>query len=279
MINSYSQKTLLNPDSLYFLVNGQQINKENTVESYMNQINKQNNKLIVLVNLIEEGNNTEQVFAKSKGLICPICQETCRINLKKYKLSLLGCVNQHKVNDIKIKDFLNKQKINISNIICEKCRIKNKGNSSNYEFYRCLTCKKNLCVLCKTNHEMNHKIINYDDKGYLCQKHSEPFIKYCKNCRLNLCFSCDEEHQGHNVKFLGDLKPNAEETKNYSNELKKEIDIFSNKIKEIINQLNELIDIMNTYYEINKSLFNEYENQKRNFQLLRSIKQILFDIL
>ena len=120
VINSYSQKTLLNPDSLYFLVNGQQINKENTVESYMNQINKQNNKLIVLVNLIEEGNNTEQVFAKSKGLICPICQETCGINLKKYKLSLLGCVNQHKVDDIKIKEFLNTQKINISNIICEK---------------------------------------------------------------------------------------------------------------------------------------------------------------
>ena len=277
VINSYSQKTLLNPDSLYFLVNGQQINKENTVESYMNQINKQNNKLIVLVNLIEEGNNTEQVFAKSKGLICPICQETCGINLKKYKLSLLGCVNQHKVDDIKIKEFLNTQKINISNIICEKCRIKNKGNSSNYEFYRCLTCKKNLCILCKTNHEMNHKIINYDDKGYLCQKHSEPFIKYCINCRLNLCFSCDEEHQGHDVKFLGDLKPNVEETKNYLTELKKEIDIFSNKIKEIINQLNELIDIMNTYYEINKSLFNEYENQKRNYQLLRSIKKILFD--
>ena len=58
VINSYSQKTLLNPDSLYFLVNGQQINKENTVESYMNQINKQNNKLIVLVNLIEEGNKS-----------------------------------------------------------------------------------------------------------------------------------------------------------------------------------------------------------------------------
>ena len=62
-------------------------------------------------------------------------------------------------------------------------------------------------------------------------------------------------------KIFGDLKPNVEETKNYLTELKKEIDIFSNKIKEIINQLNELIDIMNTYYEINKSLFNEYENQ------------------
>ena len=277
VINSYSQKTLLNPDTLYFLSNGQQINKENTVESYMNQINKQNNKLIVLVNLIEEGNNTEQVFAKSKGLICPICQETCGINLKKYKLSLFGCVNQHKVGDIKIKDFLNTQKINILNIICEKCRIKNKGNSFNYEFYRCLTCKKNLCILCKTNHEMNHKIINYDDKGYLCQNHSEPFIKYCKNCRLNLCFSCDKEHQGHDVKFLGDLKPNVEETKIYLSELKKEKDIFNNKIKEIINQLNELIDIMNKYYEINDSLFNEYKNQKRNCQLLRSIKQINFD--
>ena len=277
VINSYSQKTLLNQDSLYFLANGQQINKENTVESYMNQINKQNNKLIVLVNLIEQGNNVEQVFTKSKSLICPICHEACGIKIKKYKLSLLGCINKHKVGDIKIKDFLNTQKINISHIICEKCRIKNKGNSSNYEFYRCLTCKKNLCLLCRANHEMNHKIINYDDKDYLCQKHNEPFIKYCKSCRVNLCFSCDEEHQGHDVQFLGDLKPNIEEKKNYLTELKKEIDIFSNKLKEIIKQLNELIDIMNIYYEINNSLFNDYENQKRNYQLLKSIKYNNFD--
>jgi hypothetical protein len=34
---------------------------------------------------------------------------------------------------------------------------------------------------------------------------------------------------------------------------------------------------MNVYYEINTSLFNEYENQKRNYQLLKSIKYINFD--
>ena len=41
------------------------------------------------------------------------------------------------------------------------------------EFYICKTCNKNICPLCKSNHDKNHKIINYDDKDYICEKHKD----------------------------------------------------------------------------------------------------------
>ena len=165
----------------------------------------------------------------------------------------------------------------ISNIICGKCLIKNKGNSANHEFYKCLTCNRNLCVLCRSNHSLNHKIIDYDTKNYVCQKHNEPFIKYCKECKKNTCFSCDEEHREHKTIFLGDIMPNIEESKNKLAKIKKEIELFNDKIKDIIKQLNELIDTMNIYYKINNDLFNSYQIQNRSYQILKNIKKINMD--
>ena len=251
VINKYLQKSLLNPTSIFFLANGKKINPEETVEKQMNNTNKQNKILKVLVQLIEDENTEKQVIIKSKEIICPQCQEPCRIKTNNFNLELFECVNNHITKNIKIKDFPETQKINISNIICEKCKIKNKGNSPNNEFYKCLTCNMNLCFLCKPNHNSNHNIINYSQKNYICQKHNEPFIKYCTKCNINICFSCDEEHDEHDTIFLGDLKPNMNEAKKILLEIKKEIEVFSNNIKNIIKQLNELMDIMNIYNEIN----------------------------
>ena len=276
VINSFIQKSLLNPDSIYYIANGNIINPEQTVENQMNEMDKQNQKLKVLVNLIQQDNTNMQVIIKSKDIICSLCHEPSRVKTKNFKLSLSGCVNKHKIKNIKIKDFPNTQKINISNIKCEKCRNKNKGNSTNYEFYRCLTCNQNLCVLCRSNHILNHKIINYDQKNYICQKHNEPFIKYCKGCKKNICYSCDEEHEGHNTIFLGDIRPNIEEIKNNLLQIKREIDSFNNEIKNLVHKLNELKDNINIYYEIYKTLINSYERQNRNYQILQILKK--FDI-
>ena len=122
-------------------------------------------------------------------------------------------------------------------------------------------------MLCRSNHSLNHKIIDYDTKNYVCQKHNEPFIKYCKECKKNTCFSCDEEHREHKTIFLGDIMPNIEESKNKLAKIKKEIELFNDKIKDIIKQLNELIDTMNIYYKINNDLFNSYQIQNRSYQI------------
>ena len=74
--------------------------------------------------------------------------------------------------------------------------------------------------------------------------HYDSFIKYCLQCNKNLCYTCDDEHEKHNQILLSEIKPNMNEINNNLDQMKKEIDIFNNNIKEIINKLNDLADIM-----------------------------------
>ena len=143
----------------------------------MSDINKQSCKIQILVHLIEQGTTLVKVIDKSKDIICPTCKELCRIKIENFKIILFDCINHHVIENIKIKNFSNTQKINISNIICDKCQIKNKGNYPNNEFYKCLTCNQNLCLLCKPNHISAHNIIKYDNKNYICHKHNEHLNK------------------------------------------------------------------------------------------------------
>ena len=274
VINKYLQKTLLNPNDTYFIANGKKINQSGTVESHMSDIDKESNEIKILVQLIEDEEGKKNIIDKSKEIICPSCQEPCLISIENYKIKLFGCINNHIINNIKIKDFPDTQKINISNIICNKCKIKNKGNSTKNDFYKCLNCNQNLCLLCRANHNINHNIIKYDLKNYICQKHNEPFIKYCKACNKNYCFSCEEEHDKHETISLSELRPNIDEVKNNLIKMKKEIDLFNNKVKKIIKKLNELISIMNIYYEINNNILNSYNKQNRNFQIFQNINNI-----
>ena len=104
--NTLSQKGLSNLIKL-----------EETVESQMNGINKQNKNMKVLVHTIEDETPDSDIIIKSKDIICPICRESCRIKVENYKIKLFGCINQHTTNNIKIKDFPNTQKINISKLM------------------------------------------------------------------------------------------------------------------------------------------------------------------
>ena len=273
IINKYIQKSLLEPDKAFFIVNGKPINPQGTIESHMNALNKENKKLKVLVQISEDRITQINQFIVSKDIICPICYEPCLFKIENYKINLFGCIHKHSTK-IKINDFINKQKINISSIICDKCKTKNKGNSANNEFYKCLTCNQNLCLLCKSYHMLNHAIINYDLKNYICQKHNEHLIKYCYDCNMNICFTCEDEHPNHQVIFLGDIKPNIEQIKNTLLKNKEKIELFNDNIKEIIRQLNIMIDTMNLFYEINNNILKNYDKQNRNFQNLSNIKEL-----
>ena len=176
----------------------------------------------------------------------------------------------HTKYNIKLIDFDNTQNINISKIICNKCPYKNKGNCPNDEFYRCLTCKINLCILCRSNHNNTHNIIKYDEKNYICPIHNENFIKYCIKCNKNICFSC-EEHEKHETLFFGDIKPNIDDKKRILNDMKKNIDIINTTIKDMINKLNEFMKYINKYYEINNNILENYNVKKRNYQNLKNI--------
>ena len=104
----------------------------------MSNLNKQNQKMNIIVTMIEnEDPNKPQNIVKSKDIICPQCKEPCSITTEDYKIKLYECINGHTTEDIKFIDFKNTQMINESEIKCDKCTFKNKGNCPGDEFFRC----------------------------------------------------------------------------------------------------------------------------------------------
>ena len=273
VIDKYCQKALFDPDDLYFIANGGQVMPEEKVENLISIFNSQV-KLKVLVYLIQRSTKIKTI--QSKDIICPKCKEPCQIKFENCKIILFGCINKH-IKELKIKEFFNSQKINISNIKCDICKISNKGNCPNNEFYKCLICNNNICLICKKNHQWNHFIINYDEKDYICNSHFEPFIKYCSKCKKNLCKKCNDEHGNNNQTLFSKNMPNIYAINNNLNEMKKEIELFNKNINDIINKLNELKDLTNIlqiYYEINNNIINNFVYKNINYQVLQNINQI-----
>ena len=244
-INEFYKKSSIQPKSVYFTVGTIQIKPEETIESYMNHFNIHDNILKVFVYSINEDNKNQEIV-QSKEIICPECKEPCRIKIDEYHIKLFGCPTGHITSGIKLDDFQKTQEINISSIICGHCKIRN--YSTNDDFFYCLTCKLNLCILCKSNHDSNHNIIKYYQKNYRCSKHNDNYIKYCKNCSINICSTCEIEHNEHKTISLLDSELDIEKTKERLIEIKKEVEEFKKQIKEIIAQLNGLMKSVNVFY-------------------------------
>ena len=151
----------------------------------------------------------------------------------------------------------------MTKIICDICKKNNKSISYNNIFYICNTCNINICLLCKSNHDQSHKLINYDDKYYICKKHNEAYISYCETCKQNLCTLCDK-HKEHKRIFFSDILPKKDVLIKKINRVKEYIDAINKDIEIIINILNEVKSKMNIYYEINEDIVNNYDNKYRN---------------
>ena len=139
------------------------------------------------------------------------------------------------------------EKIDISKIKCDNCKIKNKSNTYNNEFYRCNICKMNICPLCKSNHNNNH---NYDNKNYICELHNEDYIRYCKDCNLNICMMCFKEHKNHSIIDFGDIIISEEYNIKEKDKLKEYINKLNNNINEIIEILIKVKENIDIYYNI-----------------------------
>ena len=184
--------------NIYFMYNGNIIDLELEYKDIINEIDKTKNKINVLVEEYkkEELNKNEIL---SKEIICPECKENILIEIDDYKINLKGCKNGHKFENILINEFEKKQMIDISKIICEECKINNKSNTYNNEMYKCITCRKIICPLCRIKHnDENHKIIKYELKAYICNEHNQTFTRFCQKCNNNICLKCEKEHKNHN---------------------------------------------------------------------------------
>ena len=274
----FKQKLNLNNNlNIFYSYNGKiGFDGELSFEELANSEDKFRNKMNILVYDIQTIKNNSNNIIKSKNIICPICKENIKMNIKDYKINLYECQNEHKFENILLNEFEELQNIDLLDIICDICKKCNKCISYNNVFYKCLTCKNDICPLCKSNHDDKHKIINYDDKYYICNKHNENYISYCEECKINICTLC-EVHKNHKrINFI-DILPKKMDLIEKINNLKYFINLFNNDINRLLKLLNEVKDKMNMYYKIHEDMINNYDNKNRNYELLYNLNQFQND--
>ena len=271
-------KININENSIKYLYNGKIItntNRNATINELIKRVDKERNKMDVAI-VDVGGEENKSFFINSNEIICPKCKSMAKISINNYQIRIYDCKNKHDINGILLGDYEKEQKIDLAKIICGECLSRNKGNSFNNIFYRCNTCKKNLCLLCKERHDNRHNIINYDDINYICEKHNYPYSLYCKSCKDNICILCEKEHEKHNTISFGKIIPNKEKIKNSLNEFRKKIDTFNKEINEIINKLINVVDNIEIMYKIYNNII-ENSNFK-NYEMIQNLNNMNVEI-
>ena len=138
IFNKIEIKLKIENNSVYYLYKGNKINKELKLEEIIKEDNI--NNIIILINSLEKINNNNII--KSKFVKCPECKENTRIKFNDYRIKLYDCKNGNNIENISLEEYENTQEIDISKIICNICKINNKGQTFNNKFYVCNTCKK-----------------------------------------------------------------------------------------------------------------------------------------
>ena len=275
-LKKYINKTKLELNKLYFLSNGDHTNNSEISQNIMNESKKQKKRMKILVYSKDTlSMNDSKNLIKSKEVICPICNESCKYKIENYKIKLYDCKNGHTTENIRLNDYMDKQNINISKIKCDICKDKNKSETYQNLFYICNECNKNICPLCKSLHDKEHTLINYDDKNYICKKHNEKFTRYCEECKIDICVLCENEQKMHKTLSHSNILIDIKKLRNKMNDLRNTINKFNENIKEIIKKFNKTMEYMEMYYNINNKILNDYENNKnRNYNILLNLNGI-----
>jgi len=280
IFNKFSTGIKVNLESFIFLYNGLMINEDSELKDLISNINQNEIKILVYdkndynQNKIKETANKSEKNSDiilSKYPICPKCGGIIRIDVVDYKINLFECDRGHEIKGLTFKKYAEMQKMDETKIICYICKQTNKANTFENKFYKCYSCKINLCPICKSLHDKSHEIISYDKKDFNCQIHKESYNSYCNQCKINICIECESEHDKHDMISLGKFFPNKNNLKNYYNELKDKIHKFNELIYEIINKMNEVVKAINIYYKIISNHIDNYQAKKRNYQILQNI--------
>ena len=274
----FESKSQLKEKTIFYLYGGKEIKINNTItfDELANTNDKERNKMNILVVEMNSSINQdkEDVLAKSKYIICPECKEKAMIKIDNYKITIFGCKNNHIHKDISFKEFEETQCIDESEIICHQCNLNNKRNCYENKFYVCNTCNSNLCPLCKSKHNKEHNIIDYELKEYICKEHNEKYISFCNKCKKDLCFICENSHKNHEIRNYSQEIINKEELKDYIIDLKENIDFTSGMIISMLVKFKEIIDILKNYYNVVNDIVNNYDIKNRNFETMFNIKLV-----
>ena len=273
IISKYLSKSDKNKKNLAFLYNGRIIDENLTFIRCANSLDRQRNHMVVLVFCME---NVDNDLVKSKYIICPKCKENAFISIKNFRISITGCKSGHKTEDLDLKEFIETQNIDESNIKCDKCE-KSKNETQQNKLFTCNKCNINLCSLCKNTHDESHinYMKDYDENKIYCKTHFENYTNYCTDCKKDICNLCINEHEGH--KFI-----------NYDNIIKDFDKIKAEELKETKEKLYEIKTIvdgmiaqlknfninLNSYFDIYDNIFSSFDTMKRNYSLLQNINNL-----
>ena len=99
---------------LIYLYNGANIeNDELTFNDLANRLDKDRNKMNILVIEGEGQLQHHDNIIKSKKIICPECKEDIIFRIDDYVINLFECKNKHDIDNIFIDEFDSTQNINI----------------------------------------------------------------------------------------------------------------------------------------------------------------------
>ena len=273
--NRYAQQLNREISQISFSSKGNEINENMTINDLLKDMDNNEGKLSILVENSKDSFNEIKVI-ESKNIICPKCKQNAKIDIKNYKINLYDCKNKHSIKNIVLNDYEDIQLINEDKLICGIC---NKKVNDNDDFYFCLKCQKNICLICKQNHDNIHIIINYNQKDYSCAEHNEQYISYCCNCEKNMCMMCEDRHNGHNIIYFGKIMPKKENILNDLKELRININKFNIYLNEIITKINNMKEKMEILYKINSDIVNNFEIKNRNYINLCNINNIHKNII
>ena len=262
---------------LIFTYYGSVIDENLTYNQVINGEDKKTNIMKICVRGLGDEEASSEKIIKSFEIICPTCEENAFIKLNNYKININDCKEKHNTYNILLNEYEKTQGINASKITCENndCK-KNRGETHKNAFFRCVTCKKNLCPLCKDGHNKKnkeHRIINFIKKSYKCEIHKTFFTKYCKDCKLNLCLICGRDHKNHKVIDFQELILTKEDHQKEISILKENFDKLNEEIDDIIKKLTTVKDNFNIYYNIYNDIINNYNCENTNYELLCNIAE------
>ena len=248
--SKFTQKAQTDLNKLYFMYSGNIVNLDLLVEQIINKSDKERKTMsIIVVDHSNENGNNRKVI--SPYIICPICKEHARYEINNYRIKIFNCKNGHVIDDILIKDFESTQMIDESLIICDKCKINNKGNTYNKEMYRCNKCNMNLCPLCKSSHDKKHKIIDYEQKYFVCDIHDKEYNSFCETYKKDICEFCKKAHKEHKIISYDEIaQENLMDEEQLKYRLNSVLKGFNTKFGMIIDRLKNLLKNIEIYSKL-----------------------------
>ena len=205
----------------------------------------------------------------------------------KNQIKIFGISKENKAKNKCKKCYESKKRK--SRIVCLKCLDNYNINNScliNFEDYKIILSD------CNKGHRISDILIedfeaknfnNHNDIHYKCNIHqNEIFCSYCTKCKENLCFICENKHSHKSdIISFNQILFNSDE---YINNLTAKMIYFENKINKLMRQIEKIKGILNyfmkhieKYYSLISSIIDNYDINKRNYWMIKNLKQINID--